>query len=92
MKSPFKRRLSNEQLSDDKNKDDQDEKRPKRNDDGPSPTKRNRKDSSESSSTGSSFVNRELETNRDTLDRRQKQIDYGKNTLGYDYYIREVPK
>lgn len=91
IKSPFKRRLSNEKLSDHKGKDDQDEKRTKR-DDEQSPTKRYRKDSSESSSTGSSFHNRELETNLDILSRRQKQIDYGKNTLGYDNYIREVPK
>jgi histone RNA hairpin-binding protein len=92
IKSPFKRRLSNEKLGESNDsKETQIEKKPKT-EDGQSSKKRFRTDSSESSSTGSSFQNREIETDRDILERRQKQIDYGKNTEGYDNYVSKVPK
>ena len=51
-----------------------------------------RDDSSGSSRSSQGSKPVQQETDTVVLERRQKQIDYGKNTLAYDQYLKKVPK
>jgi len=44
------------------------------------------------SAASASAANGAMETDMDVLRRRQKQIDYGKNTIGYQTYTTLIPK
>jgi len=51
-----------------------------------------RNSSSSRSSRSSCGKPKEKEFDADVLARRQKQIDYGKNSVAYDNYVNKVPK
>ncbi|XP_058467670.1 histone RNA hairpin-binding protein [Malaya genurostris] len=108
IKSPFKRRLSGgceegdghanfseEGIDGDELTNNQHKKTKMHEDDhGRERFRRDSTSSGEASSNGSQSSRKPLEYEKDTsiLVRRQKQIDYGKNTLGYENYMKQVPR
>lgn len=107
IKSPFKRRLSgggeDDETADGHAKfedaetstDGTSQHKKTKTDENDHGRERFRRESSSSSGDGSSQSSRkpmQYEKDLAILERRQKQIDYGKNTLGYENYLQQVPR
>lgn len=107
IKSPFKRRLSGGGEDDETgdghakfedvetSNDGTSQHKKTKTDENDHGRERFRRESSSSSGDGSSQSSRkpmQYEKDLAILERRQKQIDYGKNTLGYENYLQQVPR
>lgn len=90
IKSPFKRRLSGE--SDATTASEMDSKKTRL--DEPKDLRDRLRTESSSSGGSSNAVRqaRDFEMDNAVLERRQKQVDYGKNTVGYENYLAQISK
>lgn len=106
IKSPFKRRLSgggeddetgdgHAKFDDMETSGETPQHKKTKTDESDHGRERFRRESTSSSGDGSSQSSRkpiEYEKDMAILERRQKQIDYGKNTLGYENYLKQVSR